>query len=700
MENYQRFQILSSTRQDLFQPDSPIWVSRCQLSRDMESGNRLLQARMVNCSERTVRQVFLRIVCLGPNRERLTQLEMVPMQSLSILPGRVFGDDKLVEVPVGGTVYTEVFAQRVRFTDDTVWDETDPDGYLAFKAVPVRPEDRHAETLAERARSKGVRNDCYFRSQQGLWVCTCGMPNPTRGLRCVRCGADRLWLEKHMDPNLIDAPAPVKKPEPAPAAAPAPVSISPVTVIPTPIRTEAPAQPTIIVQSVPEPEPEEAPPSHAGRNAAIIFGVLLFLALGAFFVWRYLKPYLRYQEALRARAAGDYDQAVALFEDLEAYRDSPDQIIETLSRKAVGLMDEGKYQEALSIWETLEGYDKQVADCLYAMGVTAYNENDPETALRYVEQLRERFPNYDKTETLAQYSYFSLGNQAFEQAAQVAEDPFLARDRYETAKEYYQKAPDNQDSASRIQACDYQIAKTYRAEGLLEDAIEAFGALGSYEDAAVQRQACMFEYVQQHVDDFHVDSYAPAYLEELVTAGYPGAQELLDRLSGVGFSFEIRIDNPDGTDAETVTDLSKVAISYSVEQRDADGAVLVLVRYSLPDGTVGRTLLNMNHEASGVKRWTDFPFPTNCTQKGVVTVEFFDAARGETEDALLESLTFPYEYRPPEENGTPDAGSDGQSGSGSNGKSGSGNDGQSGSGKGEGNTDPSESTAPGTGRGG
>lgn len=681
MENYQRFQILSSTRQDLFQPESPIWVSRCQLSRDSESGNRLLQARMVNCSERTIRQVFLRIVCLGPSRERLTQLEMVPMQSLSILPGRVFGDDKLVEVPVGGTVYTEVYAQRVRFADDTVWDETDPDGYLAFKAVPVRPEDRHAETLAERARSKGVRNDCYFRTQQGLWVCTCGMPNAARSLRCVRCGADRLWLERHMDPNLIDAPAPVQKPEPAPA--PVQTPIAPVAVLPTPIRSETPAQPTIIVQSVPEPEPEEAPPSHAGRNAAIVFGVLLFLALGAFFAWQYLKPYLRYQEALRARADGNYDQAIAMFQELDAYRDSPDQIIETLSRKAVGLMDEGKYQEALELWETLEGYDKQIADCLYSLGVTAYNENDPERALTYVEQLRERFPDYKKTEELAQYSYFTLGNQAFDRAAQLSSDPFLARDWYETAKEYYQKAPDNSNSESRIQACDYQIARSYREEGLLENAIEAFAALGSYEDASAQRQACMFEYVQQHVDDYLTDANAPAYLEELAAAEYPGAKELLDRLNGVGFNFQVVL-SEDDPNAAMATDLSKVSVTYSVEQRDADGAVLVLVHYSLPNGSEGRALLNANHESSGVKRWTDFPFPTNCDVSGIVTLEFYDAARGENEEARLETITFRFNPEPPAEDEDPEAGRDGQSDSGNADE----------------NTAPTESSAPDTGRGG
>lgn len=657
MENYQRFQILSASRQDLFQPGSPVWVSRCQLSLDRESGKRLLQVRMVNCSERTVRQVFLRIVCLGANRELLTQLEMVPMQSLAVLPGRVFGDDKFVEIPVRGAVYTEAYAQRVRFADDTAWDEADRDGYLRFKALPVRPEDPHAETLADRARSGGVRNDCYFRTQQGLWVCTCGMPNASRVLRCVRCGADRLWLERHMDANLIDAPAPVKAPEPAPIPAPAPAPMPAVTVIPAPIRSETPAQPTIILQTVPEPEPEEAPASHAGRNAAIVFAVLLFLALGAFCAWKYLTPYLRYQQALRERAAGNYDRAVELFQSLKTYQDSPDQIAETLSRKALGLMGEGKYAEALELLENLEGRDGQIADCLYALGVLAYNDGDPETALNYVNQLRQRFPDYDKTEILAQYCWYSLGQRA-ELDAGAMTNAELTIEQYRKAIECYTQADGYEDSAERVTACEYQIAGVYRDSGAIQEAVAAYEALGDYADAAAQRQACMFEYVQQHVEDYMLDSMASAYLEELVLVDYPGARDLRDRLNGVGFSFRVILDDSNGPDPETARDLSKVAVSWTVERRDADGAVLVLVRYSLPDGAVGRSLLNVDRSASGVKRWTEIPFPTNCFVSGMITLDFYDAARGETEDALLDTISFRYSYRA-EEEGSP-AAEDGQ----------------------------------------
>lgn len=659
MANYQRFQVLSAARQELFCPESPVWVSRYQLSRDLESGKRLLQTRMVNCSEKTVRQVFLRVVCLGVNREKLAQLELVPMPAVSVRPGRVFGDDKLVELPVKGTVFAEVYAQRVRFADDSTWDETDPAGYLAFRAEPVRPEDPHYETLADRARSGGVRNDCYFKAQQGLWVCTCGLPNALRGRRCARCGADRVWLEQHMDPNLMDAPA--KEPEPAPVVYPTPAPT--VTVVPAPFREEPAPAPTIILQSAPESETQEAPASHAGRNAAIAAAVLLFLALGAFCAWRFLMPYLRYREALSARSAGDYDKAVSLLQALGEYRDSPELIRETLVQKARSRMAEGAYQEAMELFRALGDHEEEEADCLYALGVLAYNDKEIDAALGYVEQLRQRFPDYDKTGELEQYCYYSLGNQLAEQAAGEADRSARIED-YMQAREYFSKTDGYEDSAQRIMECDYRVALAQQENGNTAEAVTLLETLGDYKDAASLRQSYMFDYVQQHLENYTLDSMAPGYLQELVGAGYPGAQELLDRLNGEGFRFEVLYPNEVNgqpspiTERTQVTELSDVRISYRVELQDGQGAVLVLVRYTLPDGREGRTLLNSDRGSQGSRSWSELSFPAESSQEGTVTLDFYDAMRGEN-TTPLESVSFRLVHPAPEQNGDAEGPNDG-----------------------------------------
>lgn len=640
MAKYERFQILSAGRQDLFLPEAPLWVSRYQLSRDLESGKRLLQVRMVNLSEKTVRQVFLRILCLDARREPLEALEMVPMGKLRVLPGRLFGDDQPLELGGKGAVFAEIYPQRVCFTDGSTWDEPRRNEYLAFAPpVPVREGDPHYEELASRARSGGVRNDCYFRSQQGLWLCTCGLPNATRALRCAHCGADRLWLEKHMDPNLLEAPAPT--PAPAPAAA-APVIPAPAPVIRETYLPSPPAQPTIILQQA-EPEPEDAPAKaggHGGRVAAIVAAVLLFLGLGAFCAYRYLMPLLRYQEALREQAAGNYDRAVELFQDLGEYRDSLTQIRLSLGQKGLALMGEGKYQEALELFQTLEGYESHAADCVYAMGVLAYNDKDLERALDYVAQLREKYPDYDKTDELEQYCRYSLAVGLVQQAAE-AEDPARQAELYEAAAQAYAQVGDYKDSLEMVTECRYRGALALEAQGDAEASIEAFNALSGYKDCDERRDALMFEYASQHLEN--PDQISMDYLEELAARAYPGAAELLARIRGEGFSFHLSLGPQDNTATLVeVPDLSQVYIHYRVERRDAEGAVLVLVLYQLPDGRKGRGLLNLDRSASGSRSWDTF-LPTDCTQSGPVTLTFYDSMWGETGEPL-ESISFRYVY--------------------------------------------------------
>ena len=645
MAVYQRFQTLSAARQELFLPESPVWVSRFRLSRDLESGKRLLQVRMVNCSERTVRQVFLRVRCFGADGAPLGTLELLPMERLSARPGAIFGEDRPVELTRKGTAFTEVYAQRVCFADGSAWDEPEPARYLAFQAKPVRPEDPHYELLADRARSGGVRNNCYFKAGQGLWVCTCGMPNALRSLRCVRCGARRVWLEEHMDPNLLDAPTPEKAPAPAPAPAPVfyPQPAPTVTVVPTPIRTEPPVRPTIVVQPAPEPEGQEAPPSHGGRNAAIVAALLLVLALGAFGSWRYLLPWLRYREAARERSAGSYDRAASLFEALGDYKDSPEQLRQTLVRKGTQLMNQGKYQEAMELFESLGDQEERVADCLYALGVLAYNADDPETALEYTDRLRARFPDYEKTGELIQYCHYDLGCGLSEQAA-GAEDPAARLELYGQAREHFTLTDGYEDSELRIRECDYRIALAHRDLGQLDQAIAKLEELGDYRDARELRLELMYEFVTDNAESYLYSAVLPVYLTELVQQDYPGAQDLYDRVNGLGCQFQLELADAAPGDAfpAQVYDLSRVFIRYQVEVSDEEGPVLVLVRYELPDGREGRGLLNADRSASGEIGWAQIPFPTDCRQEGEVKLYFFDAKLGEDRTMPFQELSFRY----------------------------------------------------------
>ena len=279
------------------------------------------------------------------------------------------------------------------------------------------------------------------------------------------------------------------------------------------------------------------------------------------------------------------------------------------------------------------------ADCLYSLGVLAYNNQELSAAMEYVDQLRERFPDYENTETLAQYCAYSLGNQAVTEAgqAETGEEQMAC---YSRAIEWFQAAGDYEDSRDRGTECRYRIAVILRDLGRTEQAVALFAALEGYKDAGQLRMDCMFDYVQLHW--LEEDPQARAWLAELVEADYAGAQALQDRLEGKGFAFRLTL-GPGDYEATLVEagDLSQVYIHYDVTPRDGDGAALVLVLYSLPDGREGRALLNMDGSAKGSRGWKNIPFPDKCDVKGEVTLKFYDSMLGEKAEPL-ETLRFRY----------------------------------------------------------
>ena len=655
MPNYQRFQTISAGAQNRFDPDSPVWVSRYRLSLDAESGKRLLQVRMVNLSDKRLRQVFLRIRCIEAETRKVTTLEMIPLPAVLVLPGRAFGDDKIVEITPPDISFVEAFVQRVVFSDGTTWNEESPHNYLAFAApVPVKTDDPDYRLYRERAEQGGVRNSYYFHSQKGVWTCTCGQPNGTASLRCAHCGADRLWLEKNMDPEYLE-PAPVQPPvqNPAPAQSAMPMVVPFMTAPPAPYP-DYPLYPD--TRPVPQPEEdeddsdEEDQTSHAGRTLAIALAAVLALCIAVFCVFKFLMPYLRYRNALTAQSAGDYQTAVAIFEDLGDYKDSADRINQIALQKVRAAMSAQDYAGALQLLEpirSLEGAEALRADCIYSLGVLAFNDGDLDRAQAYVDQLAAEYPEYDGLPTLRQYCSYSLGNRRAGEAAELT-DPNERIQAYEDAISRFTEAGDYSDSADRILECRFRIGVEQMNAEQFPAAIDTFTQLGDYKQSREYRSDCMFRYAQTHLDG--TDQTAIDYLETLSAEGYEGAQELLDRLNGIGFRFNLSL-SAAASDAEVsvVANLSSLYIHYEVA-RSSGSAVLILARYTMPDGRQGRAILNSDGSASGMKPWAAI-FPTDCSTSGYVRVEFFDSERGEVEP--LQAISFEYRYQ---QSSQPDSG--------------------------------------------
>ena len=415
------------------------------------------------------------------------------------------------------------------------------------------------------------------------------------------------------------------------------------------LNTE-PMRPTVPMQeesreeppAAPEPELEEGTERHGGRTLAIVLAILLFLGIGAWFVYReLLGPYLAYERAVSAEYAGDYAQAIEGYRALGDYRDCEQRIEACELQIALDLMRAGDYAAAYERLITLPGGESYAIDCLYSQGVLAYNDGDLDTAWQFVERLSQEAPTYDKLEELHDCCCYGFGTRKLDWAGEMLdENPLALIDAYLEARSWYIEADGYSNSADMVTLCDYYIASQTEAAAFayndslqLLEAIDQFAALGSYMDSAARRLDCMFEYCLR--EDNPGNATTVEFLEELMTEEYNGAEELYDRLFPI--TVKITLSNETtvsliGTTSNpsdvTHAELEQLRISFNIEGGRDEAVPQILLVYTLPGSQAGSVVLNPDCSRSGNVKLYDV-IPVKATEDGEVKLQFYNAKTGE-----------------------------------------------------------------------
>lgn len=240
-----RFAMRSVQRNELLQPQCPVYLHCSRICSDSRSGACFAQLRLVNRSDWAIRTVIVCIECLaadGTVRDTLREHFLV---NCNALPHSVFGEEQLLALVHEPVEALRVTIERVLFSDGLCW-----------RRLPEQ-------------RILTVREAGWKR-------CGCALPNPPEARYCLLCGR-ALGVQT---PN-TEAEAPFLVPEVLFDAPPEePAEILPATEREAPAE-EAPAQrPAPILRM---PEAGAAPPAAVltpPRRSVPKWSVLLLGALG------------------------------------------------------------------------------------------------------------------------------------------------------------------------------------------------------------------------------------------------------------------------------------------------------------------------------------------------------------------------------------------------------------------------------------
>ena len=115
-----------------------------------------------------------------------------------------------------------------------------------------------------------------------------------------------------------------------------------------------------------------------GKRITIVL-LSIFVAAIAFIIvlCEVIIPNGKYNDAIALMDAGKYTEAISAFEALDGYKDSTNKISECNYLNAIALMDAGKYTEAISAFEALDGYKDsatKITECNTAILDGKYND--------------------------------------------------------------------------------------------------------------------------------------------------------------------------------------------------------------------------------------------------------------------------------------------------------------------------------------
>lgn len=169
-----QFNTLPVQRQPELQPASPVYVHCSRRCEERDTGTMLLQVRLINRTERTVRSVLLRAEGLSESGVVIFATDPLILADLAAGPHSIFGEDRLLVIDRTPVARVRIAVEEVVFDDGMQWRRLPDQGFAS-------------------------------QAEANWHTCTCGMRNPAEAVRCALCG---VALQEVGTPASAEAPLP------------------------------------------------------------------------------------------------------------------------------------------------------------------------------------------------------------------------------------------------------------------------------------------------------------------------------------------------------------------------------------------------------------------------------------------------------------------------------------------------------------
>lgn len=249
---------------------------------------------------------------------------------------------------------------------------------------------------------------------------------------------------------------------------------------------------------------------NASRSGCLVWIIIAFIVFFVGIILWATIPSLQqensYKDAVSLMAAGEYESALAEFENLGDYKDCQEQALECKYQQAAQLQLVGDYDDAISLYESIETYNDasvKLAECRYVYGKQLYSSG------RYSDAYDQLYliAKYEDAGSIAKDANYKYAQQLYEKGEQAFEANELSQalEYYSESLQRYKLFPnlDYEYSYSWWQYTQYRCAEASLELGtqskspeMLKQAADLFYELGDYREALINYGIAQYHYVK------------------------------------------------------------------------------------------------------------------------------------------------------------------------------------------------------------
>lgn len=316
-------------------------------------------------------------------------------------------------------------------------------------------------------------------------------------------------------------------------------------------------------------------------TATIVVCVVLLAVAFAIVFNTIIIPNSKYNHAVALMDEGKYQEAISIFESLNDFKDSKDKMLDVKYSEAVALLEAEKYTEAIKAFTEL-GAHKDAAQMLneasYRQAESYIQEKQYYDASVLLQKLSVTTEYAEKAELLFEKAIdgcctegdFALAISIYKKTKGYDETSALYKDlvyqsgmaamksgAYLDAVVAFNKIPGYLDVDNQLLEANYQRALDYIQRGIYDAAVDALEQLGDYKDSKSQILELKYQYVQEHLTN--TDTTTHAYLKELTSVQYRDCATIWDEL----YTWKISLQFVNTTKDDYGTSLSYIPTSSS-----------------------------------------------------------------------------------------------------------------------------------------